>query len=137
MPSKRVVVERLKVYLYGPDFVVKADNNSLTYGLTLSKLDTTDAVDGCSVWTLIQPEAPESKTGIPMLFPEGPYGSDSWIQLEKECKHYDRGWSTAPKTQQKLSSKVFKVTTTGISKYYGDLFHKRGKGFPRLSKKDL
>lgn len=38
---KWVVVDKLNDYLYGADFVVKANNNPLTYVFTNAKIDAT------------------------------------------------------------------------------------------------
>lgn len=53
---KWAVIDKLKGYLYSASFVVKTDNNPLTYLLTTAELDVTG--HRCFVWVLAQSEVP-------------------------------------------------------------------------------
>ena len=139
---KWTVVDKLKDYLYGANFVVRTDNNPLTYILTTAKLDATGhrwlaALSGFRFSLKYRPGVNNQdadalsrrpySTGVPEtewthLTPDGVQALCQGV----ECR-----------TKGMIGAEAIGVMAAGVPKMYCNPTQLRSEGLPTFTKKDL
>lgn len=139
---KWVVVDKLRDYLYGAEFVVKTDNNPLTYLLTTAKLDATGhrwlaALSAFSFSLKYKSGVGNRDADALSRRPHSPLSSqEDWTPLAPEgvralCERAEwreRGGARAEEVG---------VSTAGVPKCYCNISQIAAEGLPKLSRKYL
>ncbi|PIO32203.1 hypothetical protein AB205_0160660 [Aquarana catesbeiana] len=139
---KWVVVDKLRDYLYGAEFVVKTDNNPLTYLFTTAKLDATGhrwlaALSTFSFSLKYRPGTGNRDADALSRRPHSPLSSqEDWTQLAPEGV---RALCEGAVKQEKGGARAEEigVTTAGVPKYYCNVSQIAAEGLSKLSRKDL
>lgn len=124
---KWAVIDKLKDYLYRATFVLKTDNNPLTYLLSLAKLDAT----GHKWLTAF------SDFQFSLKYRPGSWKSGCRCLSHRLYWHTEESGDSAQWLKGVAEFESIGAHPSGVPKSYCDLSLVHGKGLPRLSKKDL
>uniref|UniRef100_A0A8C5QIG0 ribonuclease H n=1 Tax=Leptobrachium leishanense TaxID=445787 RepID=A0A8C5QIG0_9ANUR len=134
---KWAVVDKLKDYLYGAEFVIKTDNNPLTYVLTTAKLDATGhqwlaALSGFRFSLKYRPGV--NNRDVDALS-RRPYNTE-WTQLTPDgvqalCQGAEH------RVKGAIGAEAIGVMAAGVPELYCNPTQLRSESLPTLSKQDL
>ena len=139
---KWAVVDKLKDYLYGAEFVIKTDNNPLTYLLTTAKLDATGHrwLAALSAFTFSLKYRPGVGNRDADALSRRPHCSQDhsggWTHLTPEGV---RALCEGAEQQVKGGARAEEVgvSAAGVPKCYCNVTQIEEEGLPKLSRKDL
>lgn len=139
---KWAVVDKLKDYLYGAEFVVKTDNNPLTYLLTTAKLDATGhrwlaALSAFTFSLKYRPGVGNRDADALSRRPHDPRNpSEDWTQLTPEgVRALWEGTSQYRKSGARAEE--VGVSSAGVPRCYCNVSQVVQQGLPKLSRMDL
>uniref|UniRef100_A0A8C5R697 Reverse transcriptase/retrotransposon-derived protein RNase H-like domain-containing protein n=1 Tax=Leptobrachium leishanense TaxID=445787 RepID=A0A8C5R697_9ANUR len=134
---KWAVVDKLKDYLYGAEFVIKTDNNPLTYILTTAKLDATGhrwlaALSGFRFSLKYRPGVNNRDADA---LSRRPYAAE-WTQLTPDgvqalCQGAER------RVKGGIEAEAIGVMAAAVPEFYCNPTQLRDESLPTFSKQDL
>uniref|UniRef100_A0A8C5QJQ2 Gypsy retrotransposon integrase-like protein 1 n=1 Tax=Leptobrachium leishanense TaxID=445787 RepID=A0A8C5QJQ2_9ANUR len=134
---KWAVVDKLKDYLYGAEFVIKTDNNPLTYILTTAKLDTTGhrwlaALSGFRFSLKYRPGVNNRDADA---LSRRPYTTE-WTQLTPDgvqalCQGTER------RVKGGIEAEAIGVMAVAVPEFYCNPTQLRDESLPTFSRQDL
>lgn len=129
------MVDKLKDYLYGADFVVKNDNNLLAFVLTMAKLNANRHTVGGWLPTV----SPRGQNRDADALSRRPYHPETlpeqWTQVTSEGVE-DLCQGEVHRARAVSRAEAIGVSVAGVPKYYCDLSQVRDEGLLKLLKKD-
>uniref|UniRef100_A0A8C5WL11 Reverse transcriptase/retrotransposon-derived protein RNase H-like domain-containing protein n=1 Tax=Leptobrachium leishanense TaxID=445787 RepID=A0A8C5WL11_9ANUR len=134
---KWAVVDKLKDYLYGAEFVIKTDNNPLTYILTTAKLDATGHrwLAALSGFRLSLKYRPGVNNRDADALSRRPYTTE-WTQLTPDgvqalCQGTER------RVKGGIEAEAIGVMAAAVPEFYCNPTQLRDESLPTFSRQDL